>query len=93
MIKHTQAEVLKMAELVSSELVALLLDLGQGKEKAKVIAETIIRESMDNLRATLDMPYGGTLSPYELAEMMLTQYVYKRRGHFDEEAAAAVVTA
>jgi DNA repair protein RadC len=93
MKKHTQAEITKMVELVRSELIELLLDLGQGKEKAKVFAETIIRESMDNLQATLDMPYGGTLSPDELAEMMLTQYVYRRHGHINEEAAAAVITA
>jgi len=93
MKKHTQVEILKMTELVRSDLIELLLDLGQGKEKAKVIAETIIRESIDSLQETLDMPYGGTLSSDELAEMMLTQYVFRRHGHFNEEAAAAVVTA
>jgi|HigsolmetaGSP11D_1036233.scaffolds.fasta_scaffold52583_1 DNA repair protein RadC len=92
MSKHTQDEIVKMAKLVKTELVSLLLDLGQEKERAKVIAESIIREGMDSLQATLDMPYGGTLPPDELAEMMLTQYVIRRQGHFSEEAAAAVIT-
>jgi hypothetical protein len=46
---------------------------------------------MDNLRTALDMPHGGALSPDELAEMMLTQYVYKRHGHYNEKSAAALV--
>ena len=91
MKKHTRVEVLKMAELIQLELVELLLDLGQAKEKANVIAGTIIREGMDHLQATLDMPYGGTLSPEELAEMMLTQFVFRRHGHFNEEAAATTL--
>jgi len=93
MKKHTRVEIIKMTELIRSDLIELLLDLGQEKETAKVIAETIIREGMDNLQVTLDMPYGGTLSPDELAEMMLTQYVIRRHGHFNEEAAAALITA
>lgn len=91
MRKHTQVEVHRMAELVRSEMVQILIGLGQRNVKAKVLADLIIRDNEESLRNILDMPHGGTLSPDELAEMMLSQYIYKHHGRDDEEAAAALI--
>jgi hypothetical protein len=91
MRKHTQAEVDRMADLVRDELVKLLISIGQRSTKSKVLANTIIKENLENLNNILDMPHGGALSPDELAEMVLSQYVYKRQGLYDEEAAAALM--
>lgn len=33
------------------------------------------------------MPHGGILPPDKLADMILSQYVYKRHGRFSEDAA------
>lgn len=91
MRKHTQVEVLRMAELVRDEMTEILIGLGQQNTRARALADSIIRDYLGSLRNILDMPYGGTLSPDELAEMMLSQYVYKHHGHNEEEAAAALI--
>lgn len=93
MEKHTEGEVYRMADLVKDELIRLLISLGQSSAKSKVLANVIIKENFENLNSILDMPHGGTLSPDELAEMVLSQYVYQRKGLCNEEAAATTLLA
>lgn len=89
MKKHTRIEILKMAELIRADLIELLHEMGQTKDTQR-IAETILKENMTFLQKTLDMPHGGSLSPDELAEMMLAQSVERRGGHYNQEAAATL---
>ncbi|MFD0671046.1 hypothetical protein [Cohnella sp. GCM10027633] len=93
MRKHNRLEVQKTAELVRIELVQLLANLGQSVDRSQALANEIIGASTSHLKSILDMPQGGSLSPYELAEMVLAQYVHQRQGHFSEESAAAMVFA
>ncbi len=91
MRKHTKTEVLRMTELVREELIGILIGLGHGTVKADLLADAIIKENEESFRKVLDMPHGGTLPPDELADMILSQYVYKRHGRFSEEAATTAV--
>lgn len=90
MRKHTRLEVQGMAELVKVELVHLLSSLGKSADQSQTLANEIMDASRINLKSILDMPQGGTLSPYELAEMVLAQFVHQAKGHFTEEAAVAL---
>lgn len=88
MRKHTRAEVYSMAIFVKDAMVQLLGTMGVEFNKAHILATKIIQESIEGLNEILDMPHGGSLAPEEIAEMLLSQYVYEQQGETNEEAAA-----
>lgn len=88
---HTQPEVYRTATLVTDALVNLLNDLRPRITQPEVRASKIMNENMDVLIQILNMPHGGALSPDELAEMVLSHYVFKHKGVYNEEAAATLL--
>lgn len=90
MRKHTDSELNRTAELVWLELVDLLHRLGQSNVEARSNANAILHYNFGRLKHLLNMPHGGSLSPEELAEMLLSHHIQNRQS--GEEAAAVHLT-
>lgn len=90
MRKYTDSELKRTEELVWLELVDLLHRLGQSNLEARANANTLLQYNLERLKQILNMPHGGSLSPEELAEMLLSHHIHNCQS--GEEAAAANLT-
>ncbi|MBP1970182.1 hypothetical protein J2Z83_002300 [Virgibacillus natechei] len=83
---HTNKEFLEMEGFILNSLKELYVyyDIGS-QSQADDNAEYLLSKYDREIRSFLDQPYGGTFSPDEIAEMILTQE-YKKRNSSEEAA-------
>ena len=77
-MKHSLDEIHAMSELIRIDLIELLVTLGKNQKEAEVLSREITNINITWIKEILDMPHGGTLSPNEIAEILLNQYDKKK---------------
>jgi phosphopantetheine adenylyltransferase len=82
--KHSNEEIKGMIDLITKSLEELIECLDK---KHEITAEMLIPKYRDHIEEIINKPYGGTLAPEEIAEIIVSQELLPKR-HFTEEAAA-----
>ena len=86
--KHSDQELEAMLILIKESLIELYGHLKLPKETShEASANKLVKVYREEINKLLDQPHGGTLSPEEIAEIILAQELYYN-GDLHEEAAA-----
>ena len=87
MRKHTTEEIMAMTQLIEESINELLSNLfGESHLDARRLVKTFDYKIVE----ILDMPYGGTLAPEEIAQMILSEVDLNRYFPQDEAAACSL---
>lgn len=94
MENHTNEELHGMLFLIESGIVELYDRLELNLEKrqdgnSEQVAKSLIAKHKANIQSLLNKPYGGTLAPEEIAEMILVQEYHPK--YKSEEAATNAI--
>lgn len=90
--KHTKEEVQGMLALIESSIEDLYRQLNSDKtieENPEKKASMLISKYRLNIEEILNKPYGGTLAPEEMAEIIFSQETHNNSS---EEAATKVIS-
>jgi len=71
MFNCNNEELEKMLQLIQKSVEFILLQTGVDKKVIRTVSFKLIKDNRDNIIDLLDMPYGGTLSPEEIAQSIV----------------------